>query len=297
MQKKTFFGKIIIVGRTNVGKSTLLNKLIKSNISIISRKPNTTQKHIIGIYTYKLFQFEIFDSPGLQDKYHNIIEKKKIRDTFNLINESDIIIFLITNFIWKNIEIKILNFIQKKKKKYIIVINKIDLITEKKKLLPFILKISKFAPNSEIILISAKKKKFLDILLTNIKKKLPIANHKYISTKKTIYKEKFLITEIIRKTLMHLLYKELVYSFIISDVILNKNIKNKYIIFCIIIVNNKRHKKIIIGKHGEKIQKCILYSIKKIEKTFKKKTLLKIKIKIKKNKFKKEENGNYRNWN
>ncbi|VFP83654.1 GTPase Era [Buchnera aphidicola] len=280
MKKKNVFGKILIVGRTNVGKSTLLNQLINSNISITSRKPNTTQTHITGIYTNQLTQFELIDSPGIKYKYSST-EKKKLRDTFNLIHEAHIIIFIINCFIWNNEEIKLLEYIKKYNNNYILVINKIDCIKEKKLLLPFIHKINQFNLNHEIFLISAKKNIYLKDLLIYINKKLPISPHKYIYTKKTNCTKKFLITEIIRNTLMNLLNKELVYSFKIEISNLYEQINKKYFIYSIIFVKNKRHKKIIIGHKGEKINQCNKRSKNKIEKFLMKKINLKMLVKIK----------------
>ncbi|VAX76489.1 GTPase Era [Buchnera aphidicola] len=278
MKKDNVFGKIIIVGRTNVGKSTLVNQLIQSNISIISHKIHTTQTHITGIYTSKNMQLEVIDSPGLQKKYYNYIDKKKIRDTIHLIDESNLVIFLLTCFVWSVQEKKLLKYIQKNNNQCILVINKIDLIDDKKLLLPFILKISSLAPKNEIFLISAKKKTCLEYLISNIKKILPKSNHKYPKYKKTTCKKKFLISEMIRETLIHTLHQELAYSFkIFINEFYQKN-NGEYFIFSTILAKNLRHKKIIIGKKGKKIQKCQLHSRYKIEKFLNKKVNLKLKI-------------------
>ncbi|VFP78157.1 GTPase Era [Buchnera aphidicola (Cinara cuneomaculata)] len=280
MKKETIFGKVLLVGRTNVGKSTLLNKLIKSNISIISRKPNTTQTHLTGIYTDKLIQFELIDSPGINYIYSNI-EKKKLRDTFNLIHEVNIIIFIINSFIWTNHERKLLKYIKKHNDNYVIVINKIDYIKKKILLLPFIQKINKLTVNHEIFLISAKKNIYLKNLLIYIKKTLPTSFHRHVHTKKTTCTKEFLIAEIIRNTLMNLVNKEIVYSFIveISDFYQQNN--NRYFISSIIFVKNIQHKKIIIGYKGAKINQCHIRSQNKIENFLKEKIFFKILVKIK----------------
>ncbi|VFP81083.1 GTPase Era [Buchnera aphidicola (Cinara kochiana kochiana)] len=278
--KKSIFGKILIVGRTNVGKSTLLNQLINANISIISRKPNTTQTHITGIYTDKLTQFELIDSPGIKNKYSNI-EKKKLRDTFNLIQEVHIIIFLINCFIWTNEETKLLEYIKKNNSNYIIVINKIDCIKKKKLLLPFIYKINQLTLNHEIFLISAKKNIYLKNLLIYINEKLPISSHKHLNNQKTNCTKKFLISEIIRNTLMNLVNKEIVYSFTVEIFDFYRQKNEKYFINSIVFVKNKRHKKIIIGYKGKKINQCKEQSQYKIEKLLEKKIYFKILVKIK----------------
>lgn len=280
MTKKKIFGKIIIVGRTNVGKSTLLNQLIKSKISIISKKKNTTQTHVTGIYTSNFMQCELIDSPGLNYQHQTGIEKKRISETYNIIRQSNMIIFLITCFVWTEIEQKLLEYIQKNNYNYVIVINKIDLINNKKLLLPFLDKMNKIINNHEIILISAKKKKYLKELIFYIKKSLPISNHKYSYKKKTTCTKKFLIQEIIRETLIHLINQELVYSFQVHIIKFHKNIKNQYIIISAILVNNLRHKKMFIGSNGKKIKQCNKYAKKKIETFFKKKIYLNIQVQI-----------------
>ncbi|WP_075433774.1 GTPase Era [Buchnera aphidicola] len=281
MKKKTVFGKIIIVGRTNVGKSTLFNKFIKSKLSIVSHKVHTTQNHITGIYTLKNIQYELIDSPGLQCRYNNI-DKKKLSNTFNLINETNIIIFLITSFIWTQQENKLLEYIQKQKIKYILAINKIDLVKNKKLLLPFLLKMNTLIPNKEIFLISAKKNVLVENLLNYINTLLPERAHKYPAYQKTTCTTKFLVEEIIRETLINLLNKELTYSFSISVINFYQDDKKKYTILGIVKTKNHRHKKIIIGSNGKKIQQCIDYSKIKIQKFLKNKIDLKIQVTIKK---------------
>uniref|UniRef100_A0A451DF79 GTPase Era n=1 Tax=Buchnera aphidicola (Cinara pseudotsugae) TaxID=2518978 RepID=A0A451DF79_9GAMM len=281
MKQDTFFGKVLIVGRTNVGKSTLLNQFITSNISITSRKPNTTQLHITGIYTSNVIQFELIDSPGIQIGNKNYLDKKKLRDTYNLIQETNVIIFMITGFVWTTQEQKLLEYIKKNNDKYIIVINKIDKIKNKKSLLPFIFKISQLIENHEIFLISAKKKMYLEKLITCINKKLPISQHKYLNDVKTTCTKKFLTAEIIRETLINLLNQELVYAFTVSIYHLYQDANKRYIIECIIFIKNIHHKKIIIGSRGKKIKQCYRISRYKLEKLFKEYIFLKIQVKIK----------------
>ncbi|VFP84928.1 GTPase Era [Buchnera aphidicola (Cinara splendens)] len=281
MKKNTFFGKVLIVGRTNVGKSTLLNQFIASNVSITSRKPNTTQSYVTGIYTSNVTQFELIDSPGVEISHKKYLNKKNLRNTYNLIQETNIIIFMITSFVWTSQEQQLLDYIKKNNDTYIVVINKIDKIKNKKSLLPFIFKISQLTENHEIFLISAKKKMYLEQILTYISKKLPISQHKYLNDVKTTCTKKFLTTEIIRETLINLLNQELVYAFTVSVSCLYQDKKKRYIIECLIFIKNIRHKKIIIGYKGEKIRQCCRISQYKLKKLFKEYIFLKIQVKIK----------------
>lgn len=282
MKKNSHFGKIIIIGKTNSGKSTLLNKIIGKNISITSHKYNTTQKNIIGIYTEKNIQYEIIDSPGIPKNDKHVLFDISKKNIFKIVKTSNLVIFLISELQWSIIEEKIFQFIRKNNNNYVIVINKIDLIKNKKMLLPYIEKIKKITYNAEIILISAKKEKYIEDLLEFIKKKIPIADHKY-STKKIFKNDiKFLISEIIRGEMINLLNKEIPYQITIKILNIYKNLNNEYVIKSGIFVYKKNHKKIIIGCNGQRIKLCSLKSRLKIGKYFNEKIHLKLWVYIKK---------------
>ncbi|CUR53148.1 GTPase Era [Buchnera aphidicola] len=278
--KNTYCGVITLIGRTNVGKSTLFNKLINNKISITSHKINTTQKKIIGIITKNVYQYIFIDSPGLFKKKKNILNKKIINF---MIQKSDFILLIITALQWTNLEKKLLQWIKNSKVPYVLIINKIDLIQKKNFLLPFLKNISKHFKKIEIMLLSAKKDIQFKKLMSLIQKKIPQKKHKYLSHEKTNCTKKFLSSEIIRKTLLKFFHQEIPYMIKIYIPIFFINSKNEYIIESILQIPHLRYKKILIGKKGEKIKNFCIKSQKNIEKLFKKKTHLKLKIILKKN--------------
>ncbi len=284
MHKKCIY--IAIIGKSNVGKSTLFNKLINKKISITSKKKNTTKKYIIGINTIKNNQYIYIDTPGI----NNYIKFKKLLYNINNILKKYINIKkkinLIIILIEKNIffyEKKIINKINFIKIPIIILINKIDKIKNKKNILPLIKKIKNNIKHKNIIPICIKKKKYIKYLQNIINNFLIKSQHYFKKKIKTIHNSKFIIKEIIREKFFKFTGDEIPYSISIK---IKKiiNLKNKKIIFCNINIKKKQHYNIIIGKSGNKIKYISYLSKKDIKKYFNYKKKIKLYIHIKKNK-------------
>ncbi|BGI51411.1 MAG: GTPase Era [Buchnera aphidicola (Ceratovacuna japonica)] len=265
--KNIFCGTILIVGKTNVGKSTLFNKLVGNKISIVSNRKNTTEKYILGVYNDINYQLIFIDTPGFnKTKY----KKKKIK----ILNKNfyiDIIILVIDRIKWKIEEDIIYKNIKKSKKPIILVINKIDKIKKKEILLPFLKNIYKKKNFFELIPASAKTEYNILDIKNVIKKKLPIRNHIFKKKFITYNTKKFFISEIIREKLIYYIKQEIPYELKVKVEIIKKVLKKELYVKTLIIVKNNRHKKIIIGKHGKMIKKCNIKSRKDIEKILKKK--------------------------
>ncbi len=282
--KKKKCAYIPIIGKTNVGKSTIFNELIKKKISITSNKKNTTQKNIIGIYTKKNKQYIYIDTPGLKNKENtNLYIKKIINYTKKYFNIKiiNLIILVIEKKINLN-EIKLMNNLKNIKTPILLLINKIDKIKNKLLLLPYINYLKKKTKYISIIPISAFKKKYLKLIKNNfIKKYLTKQKHYFKLNKKTNCENKFIISEIIREKIVRLTGDEIPYS--INVKIEKYNIKkiNKYI-FILILIKKKQHMKIIIGKNGKKIKKIIYLSKIDILKYFKINKKINLKITFKK---------------
>ncbi|WAI03187.1 GTPase Era [Buchnera aphidicola (Myzus persicae)] len=276
--KQKYCGYITIIGKANVGKSTLLNQIIGKKISIVSRKKNTTQTNIIGIKTEQCYQSIYIDTPGiLFDKKNN--EIKYNNNFFNVIKSSTLILFVIDRLIWTENDEIILNKIKKKRIPVIIIINKIDKIAKKNTLLPFINILKKKNDIIEIIPICAKKTKNVILIYNVIKSYLPKNPHIYSKNYVTTNSQFFTISEIIRQQLILFLGDELptiikveIESFQKKEN--QKKEKDELHIRAIILVKNIRQKKIIIGRNGEKIKKISIMSRQNIEKEFHMKTHL-----------------------
>ncbi len=269
-----------ILGKTNVGKSTLFNKLIKKKISITSKKKNTTKNNIFGIDTDKKnnIQYIYIDTPG----FNKIINfKKYINYYINIpikyfnFNKIKIIILVIEI----NIDFYEIQLIKNLKKiKILVFINKIDKIKKKILLLPFIKKIQKNKNIYAIFFTSKKEKLNINIIKKYFKKFLKKKKFIYKKHIKTDCDTKFVLKEIIREKIIRLTGDEIPYTtkIIINSIIKNNKSQN---IIASIIVKKKQHIPILIGSKGKKIKKIIKLSQISSFKYFNKKTNFKIKIK------------------
>jgi GTP-binding protein Era len=271
--------KIAIVGKTNAGKSTLINNIIGEKISIQNKKINTTQDLIIGIKNINKTQILFYDTPGSNFiKSLNIQSKNLKTNLWSGIDESDLILYLVDsktinlNFLFDQLE-KIMEV----NKKVILAFNKIDLI-DSKNLLPIIKKVNDKYKIESFFNISAKNNIGILGLLNYL------SNFAYLSS--WIYKEdeisnkddKFIINELLRETLLTYLHKEIPYNLTLNTtdykVLKNNHIKIKQKI----IINEKRYKKIILGKKGEMIKAIREDCQKKISKILKAKVHLYLEI-------------------
>ena len=277
-------GIITIIGEVNVGKSSLLNILVKKDVSIITHKSNTTNKQIRGIKSYKNSQIVFIDTPGLY------INKGKTNRNFlseiwSAVTEADFLCIVVDgNRTVSNVVYQLLEQINEKnlpKKRIILAINKIDLIS-KDKLLKKTKEINEKYEFDKIFMISALKNDGIDDLLNWFSKHLPQKKWSYpphIISDQTFDQH---INEKTREIILLRIHDEIPYSIeVSSDNIINVS-KSKLRIFQSIYVHNQRHRSILIGKKGETIKSISIGARKKIEKFTNKKIDLFLEVKIKK---------------
>ena len=280
---KQFCGYISIIGKPNVGKSTILNSILDKKVSITSRKSQTTRNNILGIKTENNKQMIFIDTPGMHIKSKRTMNKILNKSAQGIIEDSDIILFVIQRLIIDNEDEQILKKLQQTGQKTICVINKIDQVDNKNKFLPFIEKISSMHPFDEIILVSAKTKDGLDNLISIIKNNLPENNHIYDNNFKIENdQDSFMFSELIREKIIRKLGDELPHdTFVEIDLIEDK--EDIVEIHATIYVSRKSQKQIVIGSGGEVLKQIGKQSRLEIEKHLNKKVFLKTWVKVKKN--------------
>lgn len=280
---KQFCGYISIIGKPNVGKSTILNSILDKKVSITSRKSQTTRNNILGIKTENNKQMIFIDTPGMHIKSKRTMNKILNKSAQGIIEDSDIILFVIQRLSIDNEDEQILKKLQQTGQKTICVINKIDQVDNKNKFLPFIEKISSMHPFDEIILVSAKTKDGLDDLVSIIKNNLPENNHIYDNNFKIENdQDSFMFSELIREKIIRKLGDELPHdTFVEIDLIEDK--EDIVEIHATIYVNRKSQKQIVIGSGGEVLKQIGKQSRLEIEKHLNKKVFLKTWVKVKKN--------------
>ena len=280
---KQFCGYISIIGKPNVGKSTILNSILDKKVSITSRKSQTTRNNILGIKTENNKQMIFIDTPGMHIKSKRTMNKILNKSAQGIIEDSDIILFVIQRLSIDNEDEQILKKLQQTGQKTICVINKIDQVDNKNKFLPFIEKISSMYPFDEIILVSAKTKDGLDDLVSIIKNNLPENNHIYDNNFKIENdQDSFMFSELIREKIIRKLGDELPHdTFVEIDLIEDK--EDIVEIHATIYVSRKSQKQIVIGSGGEVLKQIGKQSRLEIEKHLNKKVFLKTWVKVKKN--------------
>lgn len=245
-------GYAAILGRPNVGKSTLLNQLLKYKLSIISSKPQTTRKKVLGILNLEGAQIIFIDTPGLLDPKYNL-QQKMVKYIHQAIEDSDMLLYLI-DVTEEDVHSEIIKLLSGSQKPVILAINKIDLI-DKKSLLPLISRFDKKMDFSAIIPISALLKDGIDGLQEEIIKLLPHSPPFYPPDYLTDQQERFFVAEIIREKIFEHYGEEIPYSTHVQIETFKERPDSKDYIVAVIYVEKDSQKGILIGKEGQALKR------------------------------------------
>lgn len=274
-------GYVTIIGRPNVGKSTLTNKLMGEKLSIVSSKPQTTRNNIQAILTKEDFQIIFVDTPGLHRPRHKL-GQYMVKVAEDALKDVDVVIFMTNPSDNINpIDMHILEQIKDSNTDVLLVINKIDESTAVK-VGDTIKRYSEVFDFKEIIPISARKGKNVDELLKCILKYLKEGPKYYPDEMITNQEERFIVSEIIREKALRLLNDEVPHGIAVDIVMMQKNKNGAYHIEGTLICEKESHKGIIIGKNGEKLKTISTYAREDIEKFVGSKVYLKLWVKYKK---------------
>lgn len=272
---------VAIVGRPNVGKSTLINQLIGKKIAITSEKPQTTRHNILGIVTNDDDQIVFIDTPGLhkaKDLLNRVIDKKAVDSIF----DSDIAMFIVDKKKGPAEE-HIINYFKSAKKKVILVINKIDLLDNKSEIDEIILSYLNEYEFADVIPISARDNTNIDKLLLAIKSHLIEGPHYFDSLTTTDQTEEQMIQELIREKIIYHTNQEVPHAVavVVENMTYNKSHKTLDV-RALIVVERPTQKVILLGAGGEKIKTIGTLARKDINKTLDVKVHLELWIKVKK---------------
>ncbi len=273
-----YSGFIAIVGRPNVGKSTLLNHLIGQKVSITSRKAQTTRHRITGILTEGATQYVFVDTPGFQTQHTNALNRSMNRVVTNSLREVHVVLFVIEARHFDERDQQVLELLPKDRP-VILVINKADLMRDKNELLPFIEKVAALRQFDAIVPVSARQEKQLDTLLQAVRPHLPEGEHLYAEDDITDRNERFLAAEILREKVFRFTGEELPYS--VSVVIEQFKEEGRLRrISAAILVDKDAHKVMLIGHKGEKIKEIATQARLDMEKLFDGKVFLEVFVKV-----------------
>ena len=272
-------GHLAIVGRPNVGKSTLLNRLIGQKISIVSRKAQTTRHRITGVLTRPGQQFVFVDTPGFQIKHKNALNRLMNRGVSQALHDVDVVLLVIEAGRFTEDDKRILAMIPEGKT-VLLVINKIDRLADKKRLLPFIAEMSKSHPFAEIVPVCAASGIGGEELLDAAARYLPESAPLFGEDDLTDRSERFLAAEFLREKLFRRLGEELPYGMTveIERFELEGALRR---IHAAIIVDKPAHKAIVIGRGGEQLKAIASDARRDMEKLFGGKVFLEVWVKVK----------------
>lgn len=272
-------GTVAIVGRPNVGKSTLLNHILGLKLSITSRKPQTTRHRLLGIHTTEDTQFLFVDTPGFQQKHLNTLNKTLNKTVTQVLTEVDAVLFVIEPMKLGEADETVLKLLPTDKP-VILVVNKADLMGDKNNLLPLIQDFDLLHPFVAIVPVSAKKNLNLEELLETTRQYLPEQPAIYGEDELTDKNERFLAAELIREKIFRLLGDEVPYS-VAVEIEKFEVVKGVRRIFAAVIVDKEGQKPMIIGKGGEKLKQISTEARQDMENLFGGKVYLEVWVKVK----------------
>jgi GTPase len=272
-------GYIAIVGRPNVGKSTLLNRLVGEKISIVSRKAQTTRHRITGILTTAGAQFVFVDTPGFQTRFANALNRSMNRGVTQTLADVDLVLFVVEAGRFDAQDKAVLKLLPADRP-VILVVNKTDQLRDRQALLPFLAEVAAAHDFAAVVPVSAAKGRQTDELLAEARKHLPNDGLLFDEDELTDKSERFLAAEYVREKLFRLLGDELPYS---TTVEIEKfEVEGKLRrIFAAVVVDRDSHKAIVIGKNGESLKRIASEARQDMERLFGGKVYLEVWVKVK----------------
>jgi GTP-binding protein Era len=273
-------GYVAIVGRPNVGKSTLLNHILGQKISITSRKPQTTRHQVLGIKTEDQHQIIFVDTPGLHKDAAKAINRYMNRAASSAIKDVDLVVFVVDRTAWTEEDAMVLEQIQRAGLPTMLVVNKVDLLADKAELLPHLQVLAGKGDFAAILPVSALHKHNVAELETEILKLLPESKHFFPEDQITDRSQRFLAAEIVREKIMRQLGDELPYAITVE---IEEFAQEGAVlhISAVIFVERKGQKKILIGDKGSRLRSIGTDARRDMELLFDSKVMLRLWVKVK----------------
>nr|MBS0019996.1 GTPase Era [Gammaproteobacteria bacterium] len=281
MDKSKFrCGYAAIIGRTNVGKSTLLNRMLGQKISVTSRKPQTTRQRLLGIKTTSSYQVIYVDTPGLHQHDNRALNRYMNQAAGNALLGVDVVIWLVEAMRWTEMDAQILGRLSVRPTPVLVGVNKIDRIIPRKKLLPFLEVISKYSMVTEVIPLAVRRGENVQRLEEIVVRYLPEQEAIFPEDQITDRSSQFLAAEFIREKLIRRLGQELPYRL---NVQIEQSIEHGQLLHvdAIIWVEKTSQKAIVIGERGQVLKDVGSAARKDLERLFDRQVFLRLWVKVK----------------
>lgn len=275
-------GYVALVGRPNVGKSTLLNRILGQKLSITSRKPQTTRHQILGIKTEDELQVIYVDTPGLHnDSKGNALNRYMNKAASEALRHVDLVVFLVDRTAWTEEDEIVLEKLQHARCPVVLAVNKVDLLKDKETLLPWIEQLSAKRSFAEIVPISAEKGHNIDQLESVVARHIPEGDHFYPDDQITDRSSRFVAAELVREKLMRNLGDEVPYGTTVEIEEFSQDERGLLTISALILVERDGQKRIVIGDKGERIKVIGRDARLDMERMFYAKVMLNLWVKVK----------------
>lgn len=273
-------GYVAIVGRPNVGKSTLLNFILGQKLSITSRKPQTTRHQILGIKTEEDVQVVYVDTPGMHENHDKALNRYMNKAAQTAVKDVDAIVFMIDRTKWTSEDDMVLKSLQYVKCPVILAVNKVDFLADKEDLLPYLQKLDAKGKFAHIVPMSAKTGHNIDRLENIINSVIPQGMHFYPEDQITDRSSRFIAAELVREKIMRQLGDELPYSMTV-EIEEFRYEDSLLVISAAILIDRQSQKRIIIGEKGSRIKQIGRDARLDMEEMFDCKVMLNTWVKVK----------------
>jgi GTP-binding protein Era len=275
-------GFAAIVGRPNVGKSTLLNALIGTKVSIVTPKPQTTRHRILGILTRPHSQIVFVDTPGIHVQERRVMNQYMNRSALSSLLDADVLLLVVEALQWTEDDERVLERVRDSNRPAIVVVNKVDRVREKPRLLPYLKELARRADFKAVVPLSAERRDNLAKLPKLIEELLPEGPAHFPTDQVTDRSERFLAAEIIREKLTWRLREELPYGLTV-EIERFEELGNRLVIGAVVWVERPGQKAIVIGAGGERLKEIGRLARLELNELLKKAVHLELWVKVKEN--------------
>ena len=273
-------GYVAIVGRPNVGKSTLLNHILGQKLAITSRKPQTTRHTLHGIKTEGAVQAIYVDTPGLHKENEKALNRFMNKSATQALRDVDVVLFVVDRVRWTDEDQMVLDRVRHVTCPVLLVVNKVDRMDDKETLLPHLEWLATQLPDAEVVPVSALQGRNIELLEQLIAERLPESEHFYPDDQLTDRSSRFLAAELVREKVMRQLGAEIPYQVAVEIEQFKQEGKILHI-HALILVERDGQKKIIIGDGGERMKKIGQEARLDMQKLFGSKVMLNLWVKVK----------------
>ena len=274
-------GMVAIVGRPNVGKSTLLNHLLGQKLSITSRKPQTTRHQLLGVSTFEGTQLIYVDTPGMHLNQSKAINRAMNKSAASALNDVDLTLFLCDRTKWTEEDEAVLELVGRQRTPVALVINKVDLMEQKNELLPFTESLSARCEFDAVFPVSALRAQGLNELAAYVATQAPAGPHLFPEDQITDRSQRFLAAELVREKIVRQLGDELPYATAVEIEAFKHDERGILHINALILVEREGQKKILVGESGGRLKSIGTSARRDMERAFDTKVMLKLWVKVK----------------